>query len=671
MISPSGRLFWAFASFAFLPPANAVAQRGDLEAARRVADIASTALSEYGEGVLDGVVVQRAEWQEARTFLGQALNVAGSLGGEARAVTVPALTSLQSGVDELRPEPELRAVLGDLREALARILGAPLDPPLRGPPSLGHGEALYVRYCASCHGDTGAGDGPAAAALTPPPADLTDRVALSNTTPVDFFRKINVGVAGTAMPGFAGELSADDRWMLALYAASLRYPAPLQEQGDAILSRTCPECLLLVSDFSATAAMSDDSLVSALMSRSGGALTDSALAAVTAYARIAGARERLGADRLLTARRVVARSATGVARAVEVALTGDRDRAQREALDAYLEFEKIESGVRARDARAARAVEAAFRGLHEAVVDGDPEHLSDARRRVDQALTSAAAAFQRGTAPAVLFGQSLTIMLREGFEAILIVGALVTFLIKAGAGDRKRDIGYGVLAAVAASLLTALAFATLFREAMRHQEMLEGLTMLAAAAVLFWVSYWLVSKIEVRKWREFVQHQMRRALSSKRVWALSSVAFLAVYREGFETVLFYAALFTETNGVAGQVGAIVTGMGVGAAVLVLIYVAIERFGLRIPMKPFFAVTSALLYIMAFTFAGQGVAELQEAGTISTTPLAWLPAIPALGIFPTFQTFCIQLAVALALGGALAWVFWLEPRWGAMRGERAG
>jgi high-affinity iron transporter len=163
-----------------------------------------------------------------------------------------------------------------------------------------------------------------------------------------------------------------------------------------------------------------------------------------------------------------------------------------------------------------------------------------------------------------------------------------------------------------------------------------------------------------------VRTRMSMALRSRRSWALAGVAFLAVYREGFETVLFYAALVTSTDGSAGALAAVAGGAGVGALALALIYHAMQRWGVRLPLRPFFGVTSALLYCMAFSFAGQGVAALQVAGLIPATPLAWLPAVPALGIFPTFQTFVTQLTLALALGGALAWVFWLEPRMAAVK-----
>jgi high-affinity iron transporter len=259
----------------------------------------------------------------------------------------------------------------------------------------------------------------------------------------------------------------------------------------------------------------------------------------------------------------------------------------------------------------------------------------------------------------LLFGQSFVIMLREGLEAILIIGALVAVLGRAGAPERKREIGWGVLVALAASGLTAVAFATLFKVSTAQQEFLEGITMLVAAAVLFWVSYWLVSKIEMRKWQAFVTGQISKALGSGRIWALAAVAFLAVYREGFETVLFYAALFAGAD--AGGVTSVAAGMVVGGAVLAVVYYLVQRYGVRLPLKPFFGVTSALLYVMAFSFAGHGVAELQEAGVISMTPLQWLPALPALGIFPTLQTAASQAVLALALAAALLWVFWLEPR----------
>jgi high-affinity iron transporter len=166
--------------------------------------------------------------------------------------------------------------------------------------------------------------------------------------------------------------------------------------------------------------------------------------------------------------------------------------------------------------------------------------------------------------------------------------------------------------------------------------------------------------MEVVKWNHFVKSKVHHAVTSGSTFALASAAFLAVYREGFETVLFYKALFLAGDGTAALVP-VVAGMAAGTVLLAGVYVAIHRFGVRLPLKPFFAVTSAFLYYMAFVFAGQGIAELQEGGFVSSTPVGWAPRVPMLGIFPTVESLGAQGVLLLLLIVALVWTFVLEPR----------
>jgi high-affinity iron transporter len=187
-----------------------------------------------------------------------------------------------------------------------------------------------------------------------------------------------------------------------------------------------------------------------------------------------------------------------------------------------------------------------------------------------------------------------------------------------------------------------------------------GLTLLVATGMLFYVSYWLLSKMEVAKWNRFVRGKVQDALTSGSALALASAAFLAVYREGFETVLFYKALFV-TAGSGAAVGPIVGGIVLGSLVLIVIYQAINRFGVKIPLRPFFAITSGFLYYMTFVFAGKGVAELQEGRLLPTTIVDWAPRIPALGIYPTVESLALQAILLLLLGVALVWTFVIEPR----------
>jgi high-affinity iron transporter len=144
-------------------------------------------------------------------------------------------------------------------------------------------------------------------------------------------------------------------------------------------------------------------------------------------------------------------------------------------------------------------------------------------------------------------------------------------------------------------------------------------------------------------------------LSTGSSFALASVAFLAVYREGFETILFYKALLTSAGGEGGGTAAVAAGMALGAVALVGVYLAIRRFGVKIPLRPFFAVTSAMLYYMAFVFAGKGVAAFQEGGLVRTTVLEWAPRLPVFGIYPTAESLALQGVLVALLVFAIVWL----------------
>jgi high-affinity iron transporter len=338
-------------------------------------------------------------------------------------------------------------------------------------------------------------------------------------------------------------------------------------------------------------------------------------------------------------------------------------RSDKLAFDAYLTFEQVETSVRAHNAALTGELEDAFAALHNRAASGSPEELNAIRARLLTGLERAERLVGDQTSKANLFTESFVLMLREGFEAILLVAALMAFLAKAGATERRRDVAKGAWAAVAASIATAVVIEMLFQITPGQREAMEGVTMLVATGVLFYVSYWLLSKIEVAKWNAFVKGRMHDALSTGSSFALASVASLAVYREGFETILFYKALLMSDG---GSVAPVLAGLLVGAVVLVAVYLAINRFGVKIPLRPFFAVTSAMLYYMAFVFAGKGIADLQEAGLIRMTVLEWAPRVPVLGIYPTAQSLALQgLLIALVLF-ALVWLQrgrlgWERPR----------
>lgn len=253
--------------------------------------------------------------------------------------------------------------------------------------------------------------------------------------------------------------------------------------------------------------------------------------------------------------------------------------------------------------------------------------------------------------------QSFLILLREGFEAMLVITALVTYLRRQGAQAQIPVIYYGVGIALVASVLTAWVLQSVFQiSGGATQEALEGITMLIAAAVLFYVSYWLISKSESARWQAWIEGQINKALSRGSLFALGFAAFLAVYREGAETVLFYQALAGQ---VEGQQMALALGFAGASVALLALYWVMRSASLRLPIGPFFAVTAGLLYYLAVSFAGNGILELQEAGWVAITPVEWLPRITWLGLHPTIETVSAQLLLLAPLPFALLW--WMKQR----------
>ena len=229
---------------------------------------------------------------------------------------------------------------------------------------------------------------------------------------------------------------------------------------------------------------------------------------------------------------------------------------------------------------------------------------------------------------------SALILLREGFEAFLIIGALWAFLQKAGQKELKGSLIFGAFAGSLSSVGVALFLLSAAGKALPPAA-LEGLSSAIAAILLFYVSFWLLSKASAQKWEEFIKNTANKALIRKSYWSFFGVSFLAVFREGFETVLFYTALYHQvapSNFWAG----LLTG-ALGLAVLVF---AIIKLGVKIPIRPFFLATSVLLYYLTIKFAGYGIHELAEIGWITETKLN-LKTLSFLSFYPTLENLVVQ------------------------------
>ena len=296
-----------------------------------------------------------------------------------------------------------------------------------------------------------------------------------------------------------------------------------------------------------------------------------------------------------------------------------------------------------------------LRGLVNLGLKGDDldRSLTELRSDIGREVGQMDAASTGGFTPAFL--ASLGIILREGVEVILLLGMLFALVSKVGHPGALRSIRWGVGLAVLASILTAIALNRMLAATQgRTRELMEGVVMLAATAVLFYVSYWLISQSESKRWTEFLKRQARRGAEVGGFGTLGLTAFLAVYREGAETALMYQAqvvIFGSTR--QGWIG-LVAGLALGFLLLAVLYKVLRSASVRLPMRPFFKVTGVILFAMAVIFAGKGVAELQACGFLRVTPLGWLgQGLPALGVYPNTQALSIQGLLLAGAGVAFA------------------
>jgi len=252
--------------------------------------------------------------------------------------------------------------------------------------------------------------------------------------------------------------------------------------------------------------------------------------------------------------------------------------------------------------------------------------------------------------PTVLpyFLYSSGILFREGLEALLVIIALVAGTRETGQTARVRSIYLGAGIAVGASIVLAWAVNHFIGD--NTSDTLEGIFQLLAAATLFYVSSWMTSKTQAKQWTSFIRAQAEAAKASRGPSiALALTAFLAVMREGAETIVFFQALVSGATASAER-HAIALGVATGAIALTLSFTLLRALVYRIPIGAFFSVTSVLLYGLAVVFAGQGIASFQESGVVSATFVSYVPTLPMLGLFPTIQTLAAQ-ALLLALAAA--------------------
>ncbi len=600
---------------------------------------------DYKNAVRSGKVINQDEYKEMKEFSQRTLEVLDQLKAiekEDKASIEPSLKKLAARIEQKEDE---KAVVGLTQEIRNRLTTTyKIIPYPKTIPSFQAGSIVFTQNCAECHGPQGRGNGPSRQTMNPrepPPANFTDPETMTRLSPFKAFNTASFGVEGTAMPDFSA-LSEDERWQAAFFVFSLRFDAETAKEGKKLVTRSKipPDLTSAATLSTATDEELNDRLRRYFPSK------DDAFK-VLAYLRRGILEENVG-DPLIASR-------NSLREAMALYTKGENERAYQKSVDAYLDgFELAEPALFARDLSFGRSLEARFTSFRNAIKRGDDvAKVQNLYEQIDSGLGKASNLMQRKDElpGGYVFLNATLIILREGLEAALILAAILALLRVIGAHEALRYVHLGWVLALIAGLLTWVLAQTLLSISGSHRESMEGFATLTAAIVLFYMGYWLHTKAEARKWQNFVQDKVQRALSGKRILALVGLSFFAVYREAFEVVLFYQALWLQSSNAPHEV---ISGFVTGIAALSLAVLAILKLGLKVPLKYFFGATGALLYLLAFTFAGDGVKELQSAGWFSVTPLRYSPQVSILGVYPTLETLAAQAVMLMALLAASFW-----------------
>jgi high-affinity iron transporter len=624
-------LVLAFCLLAVVPRAGLAAT--DAERAQTVIHMLDYVGVDYPEFVQDGKVLDEAEYQEQKEFATESIVLLEQLPEQPeRPQLLAKARELLARIDAKAPGAEVSALAAAVRADVVRIYKVAVAP--RSTPDLARAATLFQAQCAACHGAQGRGDGPLAKGMDPAPSNFHDAARMSQRSVYGLYNTISLGVAGTPMRGF-NELSEADRWALAFFTADLRTPPELAARGEAAWK-----------EGKGRNAFRD---LQALVMRSPGEIATAGAELGPLHAYLVRHPQALAAAGEPPLQQTRAR----LADAVQAVRAGDRDAARQHAITAYLEgFELVEAALDNVDAALRRDIEREMIALRSAITDGAPADDVQARvARIEGMLDRADAALGNdGLSPATAFLSSLLILLREGLEAILVLAAIGAFVVKTGRRDALPYVHAGWIAAVLLGVVTWFVATHLVAVSGANRELTEGVTALLAAAMLLYVGWWLHGKSYAQAWNAFIRQQVTSALGRRTLWAMAGVSFLAVYRELFEIVLFYQTLWVQAGD--GGRDAVLWGIAAAAVLLALIGGAILKFSVRLPIGPFFGVTSALLALLAIVFVGNGIAALQEAGVLRATLVDFVEW-PLLGVHPTLQGLAWQGAALLLV--AAGWL----------------
>lgn len=579
--------------------------------------------ADYSGAVQNGKVVSKSEYDEQIEFIRTAMSAAAE-------------------VPELKDAKELQQDLGDLKEFMekkgdaaevakrSRRIGeqviqiAHIEVAPQSWPDLHQGRAIYEKNCTSCHGGSGHGDGPSGGNLDPKPADFHAE-KMDGLPPFQMFNTIRLGVQGTGMAGFP-TLSDQEVWDVAFYILSLRHG-----NGTTAVPTSVEAPPLSLKD---AATKSDADLREIIQ---GSELEK----------RVSVSKLRLHSEAQNSNEAYIFKAQEELRLALQSYKDGKYAQAKNHAIVAYLDHvEPIEAKLRVKDATLTQEMETRM-SLVRAAIDSKSQ-VGIVEERVLEAntyLNRCREALQREeSSPWFTFSVAAGIFMREAFEAALILITLLGVIRSVGSTQAALYVHAGWISALLVGLSAWFFSGWLVQISGAQREMLEGVISLFAVIVLLYFGFWLHRKTEIGKWQAFIKEMVTAAVDKKNLFALGVVAFMGVFREAFETVLFLRALLIETG--TRQSWALGAGVLSSFVLVLVLSTLIVRYSARIPVRRLFNISAGVMAVLAVVLIGKSIHSFQETGLVGVTPFPIPFHSDLFGIYPTLETFLPQIILAI-------------------------
>ncbi len=572
--------------------------------------------ADYPPTVENGKVIDETEYREQLEFLAVLKGLIADLPQRPeRDELVQGVNALQTAIEQREDGTAVAREARQLGAKLAVAYEVSQAPAITPDPT--RGAPLYAQHCSVCHGETGAGDGPASVGMTPPPANLRDAQRLDRLSLYAIYNTLGLGVEGTDMPSFADQLDERQRWDLATYIAGLSSD-PKAAKADktynlADLARQTPNEVLAAEGPEATATFRAQRAQPPQVKRGPAQLLDYTSATL---------------DKSLAAYRA-----------------GDREQAYDLSVAAYLEgFELVESSLDNVDANVRKSTEKALMAYRQSLQDGLPIEQVEQRLEAAKALLKESAGLlgSDGLSWTLSYVSGLLILLREGLEAILVLAAILAFLRNTGQQSAVRSVNIGWGLALVAGLATWALAAYVIDVSGAQRELLEGCTALFASVMVLWLGVWMHDRRHAAAWQDYIKSSL---VSGGGRFGFAILAFFSVYRELFEVILFYETLWLQA-GPAGH-NAVLAGGATALVLLMGLAWIILRGSAKLPLALFFSINAALLCALSVVFAGHGVKALQEAGIFGTRPVAFFD-FDWLGIHADAYSLTAQAVAIMAI-----------------------